>query len=258
MKTFLGKQHSPHRHLDEKKNTAYLYFKVIKVKMLFISQALCSLLFQMQNISFQSSSMCRKQNISRQFLCLKVTQQSQLLPVLFALSPLVFTFFAGEDPGIFYPGGLHFDSERTSEPFFVANYFSPTPPTNLVLRSQKGTQNNYYYIFHQYPWNLVQCQNATCASLKKSAGLGLGLESDIQSYRCKNFSLKQAPVMTGGIQTPWMRHCFAPFFFSFLGHLLGFISLEKQLQSNLYMTTLHTMVTRQFPEKKYFCLFYFQ
>ena len=87
-----------------------------------------------------------------------------------------------------------------------------------------------------------------CASLKKSAGLGLGLESDIQSYRCKNFSLKQAPGMTGGVQTPWMHHCFAPFFFSFLGHLLGFISLEKQLQSNLYMTALHTMVTRQFPE----------
>ena len=54
--------------------------------------------------------------------------------------------------------------------------------------------------------------------------------------------------MTGGVQTPWMHHCFAPFFFSFLGHLLGFISLEKQLQSNLYMTALHTMVTRQFPE----------
>ena len=120
MKTFLGKQHSPHRHLDGK-NTAYLYFKVIKVKMLFISQALCSLLFQMQKISFQSSSTCRKQN------CLKVTQQSRL----FALSPLVFTFFAGADPGIFYPGGPHFDSERTAELFLWQITSRPHPPPTL-------------------------------------------------------------------------------------------------------------------------------
>ena len=54
--------------------------------------------------------------------------------------------------------------------------------------------------------------------------------------------------MTGGVQTPWMHHCFAPFFFSFLGHLLGFISLEKQLQSNLYMMALHSTSQDNFPK----------
>ena len=60
-----------------------------------------------------------------------MTQQSQLLLVLFALSPLVFTFFAGVDPGIFYAGGPHFDSERTAELFLWQITSPPHPPPTL-------------------------------------------------------------------------------------------------------------------------------
>ena len=56
----------------------------------FTGHTVQGLLIQMQNISLQSSGMCRKQNF--EFWCLRVTQQSWLL--LFAFPPLLlFRFF---------------------------------------------------------------------------------------------------------------------------------------------------------------------
>ena len=90
--------------------------------------------------------------------------------------------------------------------FFVANYFSPhllplvtekaeTTTCFSICESQlllareihrllRVPKDNHIF---EYPWNLVWWQSTTRVSLKKFSQLN----SDIQSYRYKDFSLKQ-------------------------------------------------------------------
>ena len=108
--------------------------------------------------------------------------------------------------------------------FFVANYFSPTPlplvtekaetttafsicesqwllAREILLCEQRRTDHRWVpkdnHIF-EYPWNLVWWQNTTRVSLKKVSQLN----SDIQYYRCKDFSLKQLSGLMGDPDPP--------------------------------------------------------
>ena len=125
--------------------------------------------------------------------------------------------------------------------FFVANYFSPHPlplvtekaetttcfsicesqsqlAREILLCEQRRTDHRRVpkdnHIF-EYPWNLVWWQNKTRVSLKKLSQLN----SDIQSYYCKDFSLKQVSGLMGGGggggggsgppgPSPWICRCF--------------------------------------------------
>ena len=111
----------------------------------------------------------------------------------------------------------HFFSERTVE-LFVANYFSPTPPPTShwetttcfsicksqsplareILLCERGRtdhrrvpKDNHIFLI-SLEFNLVAKCN-TCFIKKFSQ-----LNSDIQSYRCNDFSLKQVLGLMGG------------------------------------------------------------
>ena len=75
----------------------------------------------------------------------------------------------------------------------------PWPLTVYLRAGPRGVPKNNFNL--EYPWNLVKWQNATRDKLKKISQL----KSDIRSYRCKKFSLKQSSGLMrggGGVRAP--------------------------------------------------------
>ena len=134
-------------------------------------------------------------------------------------------------------GGPNFGSERTVE-LFCGKLLFPTPPPishcegrddyvflnlwKLVAvgagntQSTEGTQRQSHF-WISLEFSLVAKYNTRF--IKKFSQLN----SDIQSYRCKDFSLKQVSGLMGGRgggvwtpgPSPWIRHCFGALWYPF-------------------------------------------
>ena len=95
-----------------------------------------------------------------------------------------------------HPLPLVTEKAETTTCFSICESQSPLARKTLLCEQRRTDHRRVpkdNHIF-EYPWNLVKWQNTTRVSLKKFSQLN----SDIQSYRCKDFSLKQVSGLMGG------------------------------------------------------------